>query len=50
MKDQVNSLINQNYDNSLIMVEDGGSSDNSQMFIKYTLDEGKKDIAFIKNT
>lgn len=31
------------------MVEDDASSDNSPMFIKYTLDEGKKDIVFNKN-
>lgn len=37
------AIANQGYKNSLVVIEDDGSSDNSHIFAKYTLEEAKND-------
>lgn len=43
VKSQVKAIATQAYENFLVVVEDDGSSDNTHIFAKYTLDEAKND-------
>lgn len=51
MKQQVLTIANQNYENFKVTIQDDASTDNTPMFIKYTLEELKKEnINFLKKT
>lgn len=54
IKEQIKMLASQIYKNSFVLVQDDGSSDNTPIFAKYTIEElnqkGIKNIVFSQNS